>query len=205
MKRPHVALIVLVGLSLAAIAVFWLTRSSQDGNIVLTGGDQGVTAKTPSPPNMTRPAGTGSATPSASGGAPSQPGGTTATALIPEADPHPEEDWIDGQADPGSVYASLDAAAKKALQDQALSAAFAKTAADTTLAPGASAVNTRREGSGVQLTGARGPSAEFTALVPFEADTAQGQVTGQVLWQVVMVHDGDAWGVEGLTLRGVLS
>ncbi|MDR2348600.1 MAG: hypothetical protein LBD90_08340 [Bifidobacteriaceae bacterium] len=126
------------------------------------------------------------------------------TLPIPSAGPHPEDDWIEDQADPASIYASLDEAAKKTLQNQALSEASTKTATDATVAPGATTVTTRVEGSGTGLAGARGPVAEFTVLVPFEAETPQGRFAGQALWQVTMVHDGGAWTAESLTLRGVL-
>jgi hypothetical protein len=111
----------------------------------------------------------------------------------------------------------LDAAQKAAVQAQALAVGFAATAGGdvaglfqpgSTLpaAPitGASEVATRAEGSGAGLVGARGATAEFSVLVPFDASTAGGDVSGQALWQITMTGQADAWLADSAVLRGIL-
>jgi hypothetical protein len=72
------------------------------------------------------------------------------------------------------------------------------------VAPGATSLETQTKNSGVQLAGARGPLAEFTALVPFTAETTAGSVKGQALWQVTLVETSGVWAMEAISLRSVL-
>lgn len=207
---------IVVGL-IAAGAMFFLQRPGEK-TVPLSEGGPGAaltaeptsqrssTASSPAPPPST-----------AVGASPTGPASPPQSGLIPDPAPYPEDDWIERQADPASTYGLLDEAGRKAVKAQALNTAFAATSggdlsalfqpgSTLPISPvvGATSVATRSDGSGVQLAGARGAMAEFTVLVPFDAKTAAGDLSGQALWQITMSGQGDAWLAETAVSKGVL-
>jgi hypothetical protein len=205
-----------VGLALAGV-MFFLQKPGEK-TVPLTEG--GTAAAPTAEPTGQRPSAAPSPAPPpnpATSAPPTGPASPPQDRLIPDPAPYPEDDWIERQADPASTYALLDDAGRRAVKAQALNTAFAATSGGDLSAlfqpgstppispvAGATSVATRAEGSGVQLAGARGAMAEFTVLVPFEAKTAAGDLSGQALWQITMTGQGDVWLAETAVAKGVL-